>query len=348
MTNISTLGSYSDVSGSTLMFRNKLINGNFDVWQRGTSQTASGYGSDDRWSNGNLGSTKTTSQQIFSNGQTDVPNSPRYWSRTVVASVANASNYCLKSQSIENVSTLSGQIVTLSFWAKADASKNIAIEFLQYFGTGGTPSSSVSGIGVTTVSLTTSWTKYTVTTSIPSIAGKTLGTANDHFLAVYFWFDAGSSFNSRTNSLGQQSGTFDIAQVQLEAGSSATAFEQRPIGLELSLCQRYFCSFGGNAVYETPVVGNALSSTRAYFCVPFPVEMRTLATLSISSVSHWTACGSGGTGYVATAISQTINNNGPRYGVFYIDVASGLAAGIASLLQANNTLSARLNFSAEL
>jgi hypothetical protein len=74
----------------------------------------------------------------------------------------------------------------------------------------------------------------------PSISGKTLGTDNNSSLGLNIWFDAGSDYNSRTDSLGQQSGTFDIAQVQVEPGAVATTFERRPIGMELSLCQRYF------------------------------------------------------------------------------------------------------------
>lgn len=228
------------VAQEPLMFRNKLINGGFDIWQRGTSQTSSGYGSDDRWNNANSGSTKTASQQTFTVGQTDVPGNPRYFSRTVVTSVAGSSNFCIKTQKIESVRTLSGQTATLSFWAKADASKNMAIDFRQYFGTGGSPSADVTGIGVTTCALTSSWKKFTITVSIPSITGKTLGTNGDDFLELLFWFDAGSSFNARTNSLGQQSGTFDIANVQLEQGGQPTEFEQRPIGIELQLCQRYY------------------------------------------------------------------------------------------------------------
>jgi len=228
------------VPPSSMMFRNKLINGGFDIWQRGTSQTSNGYGSDDRWSNENLGSTKTASRQTFTLGQTDVPNNPKYWARTVVASVAGAGNYCSKIQRIESVYTLAGQTATLSFWAKADASKNMAVELVQWFGTGGSPSSAVTGLGVTTCALTTSWQRFTVTVTLPSISGKVLGSGNDDHLALIFWMDAGSSFNARTNSLGQQSGTFDIANVQLEAGSAPTPFESRPIGTELALCQRYY------------------------------------------------------------------------------------------------------------
>jgi len=221
-------------------FKNKIINGNFDIWQRGTSQTAIGYGSADRWFIASVGSTRTMSRQAFTLGQTEVTGNPQYFNRTAVTSVAGAGNYTLLSQRVEGVRTFAGQTVTLSFWAKADASKNIAIEFNQIFGTGGSFSSPITGIGVTTCSLTTSWRKFTITTTLPNISDKTLGTNNDDCLSLVWWFEAGSSFNSRTNSLGQQSGTFDIAQVQIEEGTIATPFEVRPIGAELALCQRYY------------------------------------------------------------------------------------------------------------
>mgnify|MGYP006213139137 CR=1 FL=1 len=227
------------IPSNSFMFRNKLINGNFDIWQRGTSQTNSGFGSADRWHNEHNGSSKTASQQSFANGQTDVPGNPKFYLRNVVTSSANAANYVIVYQNIEGVETLAGKTVTLSFYAKADSSKNIATEFAQSFGTGGSPSSFNPEINVTTHSLTSSWQKFTVTTTLPSISGKTIGSDNNDILGVNFWLEAGANFNTRTNSLGQQSGTFDIAQVQIEEGSSATPFEHRPIGMELSLCQRY-------------------------------------------------------------------------------------------------------------
>jgi len=220
--------------------KNVIINGNFDIWQRGTSQTAEGYGSDDRWKLRLAGSAVTHSRQTFTLGQTDVPNNPTYHSRNVITSVSDPSNHVFTQQKIEGFSTLAGETVTLSFWAKVDAPKNITTEYIQQFGSGGSPSSSVIELGVTTHALTTAWKQFTVTFTLPSISGKTLGTDGNDFLQLNFWFDAGSNFDSRTNSLGQQSGTFDIAQVQMEKGNSATEFERRTEGEELLLCQRYY------------------------------------------------------------------------------------------------------------
>ena len=229
--------------------KNAIINGNFDIWQRGTSATSNGYGSNDRWFDQDSGSTKVNTRESFAVGQTDVPNNPSYFSRTTVTSVVGANNVVNKQQKIENVRSFSGETATLTFWAKADSNKDIATEFAQVMGTGGSPSSNVLSIGVTTHNLTTSWQKFTVTTVIPSISGKTLGSNNDDYLSIIFYFDAGSNFDARTNSLGQQSGTFDIAQVQIEKGTFATDFDKRSIGEELLLCQRYYeisTGSGGN------------------------------------------------------------------------------------------------------
>jgi len=261
---LSTGGPSWDASGSLQVnsinngplagFRNAIINGNFDIWQRGTSFTNLEYGAD-RWINNRTGSTCTMSRQAFTLGQADVPGEPTYFCRMAVTSVAGAGNFGTLQHRTEDVRTFAGQQVTISFWAKADATKSIAVELSQNFGTGGSPSTAVEAIGTAKKTLTTSWQKITATATMPSISGKTLGSDGNSHIRFNIWFDAGSNFNSRTNTLGHQSGTFDIAQVQVEAGPVATPFERRPIGTELALCQRYFCkSFPVN---KAPVNDNA-------------------------------------------------------------------------------------------
>ena len=257
-------------------FKNHIINGNFDIWQRGTSQTTSGYGSDDRWVNINVGITKTHSRIDCTDTERALFNATAF-SRTVVSSVAGASNFGVKAQYIEDVTKLAGKTVTLSFWAKANSNKNIAIEFGQRFGTGGTPSPDFLGIGSQLIALTTTWQKKTITVTLPSIAGKTLGTDGVHTTStrIVFWFDAGSDFNSRAANLGQQSGTFDIAQVQLEEGSVATPFEQRPYGLEYSLCLRYY------EVTQVNVGAYGVAGMLWGQSVPFKVMKRVFPTVEV-------------------------------------------------------------------
>lgn len=293
--------------GGALSFRNKLINGNFDYWQRGTvnaNTDAGGYLAD-RWQRYVAGSSLAQTQQGFTLGQTSVDGEPAFYWQGVVTSVAGASNYAGLAQPIESVRTLAGQSAVLTFYAMADSAKNMAVEFSQNFGTGGSPSSSVQGLGVTTCALTTSWKKFTVPVTLPSISGKTLGSNFDDKLYVSFWFDAGSSLNSRTNSLGQQSGTFSIARVQLEKGIAATAFEDRPKQLELSLCQRYY-----NAATSSTLVFNA----GAYNSCQFPVTMRAVPTVTVYPASGVTS----GTTATTSGFSAT---NTTTAGAAYIATA---------------------------
>ena len=249
-------------SGPLAGFRNVVLNGNFDIWQRATSHSSVGYGSADRWNNNISGSACTISRQSFTVGQTDVPGNPRFFCRAVTTSVAGAGNYAILSQAIESVRTFAGQTVTASFWAKADAARSIAFELVQAFGTGG--STIVTGIGTAKVNLSTTWQRISLTVMVvPSISGLTIGTADD-YLGFNIWLDAGSNYNSRTNTLGQQSGTFDISRVQLEPGTMATSLEARPIQTELNLCKRYGQWVPFNMLFYASVAGQYLESTMTW------------------------------------------------------------------------------------
>ncbi len=151
--------------------KNYIINGNFDIWQRGTSQTTSGYGSDDRWGNSNTGSTKITTRELLPLDAINESRIPTCFSRTVVSSVVGSSNSVFKYQKIEDVRVLQNRKVTVSFYAKADSTKNISIELVQDFGSGGSPSSPDS-FDRTKIELTSSWRKFSVTFTIPSVSGK--------------------------------------------------------------------------------------------------------------------------------------------------------------------------------
>lgn len=223
--------------------QNYLINGNFDVWQRGTS-LSSGSGERylaDRWANYSLGSTYTASRQAFTVGQTDVPGEPAYFHRTVVTSVAGASNSCVLRQALHNPDQFANKTVTLSFWAKADSSKNMSVHLSQYFNadpafTGRRTISTPLG----TCGLTTSWQKFEFTTTLPPVYNNTVSYQSNSAFYVQFWFDAGSNFAYESSGLSQQSGTFDIAQVQLESGIFATPFKKKSFNEELSHCLRFF------------------------------------------------------------------------------------------------------------
>ena len=312
---------------------NAIINGDFDIWQRGTSQTAAGFGSADRWTVALVGSSMTFNRQTFTLGQTAVPDNPVYYSKADVASVAGAGNLASIQQRIEGVQTFAGTTATLSFWAKTDTAKNMAVEFKQNFGTGGSPSTQVTSINVTTIALTTAWTKYFFNVTVPSITGKTLGSDGNDYLGLIFWLEAGSTYNARTNSLGNQAGTFEISHVQLEAGEIASPFEYRSVGEELALCQRYFernVSFG-----VVQVIGYACNG------VPFAVTKR-----GVPSMTYYS--GANGTGTVGSLKETEASGAAKVVHSSQFDISGIKRIRIASSGITNTTMSGSFDANAEL
>ena len=262
--------------GGNFAFRNKIINGNFDIWQRGTTFTnpANLAYLADRWTLSHSAGTRVISQQPFF-GQTDPPGNPIYflrWQQTTSSPTAHS-----LAQKIESVQTLANKQIALSFYAKADSSINVSVNCIQYFGSGGSP---IASAGTSTINVTTTWQKYTVNFTTPPLTSKILGT-NDS-LDVLFSLPIGSTF------------TFDIAQVQLEEGLVATPFEQRPIGTELALCQRYYeKNYALEVVPGTPISGTDIHTNgvpylgtlfKYNFSVFFKVTKRSASTVTLYSM----------------------------------------------------------------
>lgn len=295
----------SDIATVTTGYRNQIINGNFDIWQRGTSLTAAA-GSRylaDRWHIVSAGTTIAPSRQAFSLGQTDVPGNPKYYHRIVTSSSAGANNYAQIAYNEEDATKFSGSDSVISFYMKADSAKPVSIEVQQYFGTGGSPSSTVYTYPATRkVTLSSSWVRYEFPISLPSVSGKTLGSNGDGYLRAIIWFDAGSTFNARTDTLGQQSGTFDIACVQWEEGTTATSFEFRSPAIELPMCYRYYWKSHLWGVWHT---GYTVNASPYHTSLTFPVEMRASPTMSeINGVQ---------VGFETTGTFQFANSKGFNY-----------------------------------
>jgi hypothetical protein len=150
----------------------------------------------------------------------------------------------------------------------------MAVEIIQDFGTGGSPSSAVL-LAPQTVTLTTSFAPFALTFTVTSITGKTLGTNGNDFLAVNFWTSAGSDFNARTNSLGLQTIGVDLWGVHIKVGTHTTAatdlYKQPELGPELARCQRYYQLIASTAGV---LAGRASGTTGAIYGVPLTVPMR--------------------------------------------------------------------------
>ena len=324
---------------------NYIINGAFDINQRNfTSNTSSGLYGFDRWITSFNTGTVTTTPQTFSPGELSVASvEPRNYTRIVVSGQSGTAASVTFTQRVEDVRTLAGRTATISFWAKASSSAlSVAPEARQTFGSGG--STAVNTL-FGKILLSTSWARYSATVTIPSIAGKTVG--SDSFVQIQTWLSAGSDFNDRTNSLGIQSGTFEFWGVQLEEGQTATPFRRNGNSFqgELAACQRYYFRIAQNT--GRYAVGYAKTTTTADITVPFPTTMRIAPTaleqsgtagdylLAYQNTAQ--ACSAAPTFQNATTQSSTIN----------FTVASGLTAG-NGLNAGPNGANSFLGWSAEL
>lgn len=282
-TGITTDGLIYSGASAPALFQddNRIINGSFDFWQRGTSSTSSGYLAD-RWQNDVFGGTVTTSRQSFTVGDTLGSNSPTYFLRQSVSGQSLTTHYAQFRQKIEGVRSYAGQTITLLGWARrSSGTGNMAVEFGQSFGTGGSPSAGIDGIGVTTVTLTESWAAFAVTVTIPSIVGKTLGTNNDDFLSFQFWTSAGSNYNARTNSLGLQTINVDFWGLHIRVGThtaaAASLYRAPELGPELARCQRYYLSAAMGSFVVNP--------SNVFTPYIFPTTMRAIPAVTVTPSS---------------------------------------------------------------
>jgi hypothetical protein len=329
--------------------KNKFINGDFRINQRAftsTTATASTYGFD-RWITSSSDGTVTFSAQTFTPGTAPVSGYEAInFLRAATTGQTLASANTQIHQRVEDVRTFAGQTITISFWAKAaSGTPKIAVEVSQAFGTGGSPSSTVNTYAGQ-VTTSTSWARYSVTVSVPSISGKTIGTdSNSSSLPIRFHTSAGSDLNARTGSLGIQNATIDIWGIQAEDGSVATAFQTATgtIQGELAACQRYYFRNTGALVYQGSG-GIAGSTTNSYQQIKHPVTMRVAPTsvdFSLLALQIITAS------YTVTGC--TISQAAPDITLLFITVASGLTATTQSYMIINqNNAAAYLGLSAEL
>jgi hypothetical protein len=267
-------------------FKNRLINGNMLIWQRGTTTVNPQAGNAnfytaDRWAvNRASNATGVTVSQ-----STDVPTGFKY-SLKLQRTAANATlegMYLFNSNESINTLDLAGQTVTLSFWAKAGANYSGGSLFLNLYNGTGTdqPVYSYTGsnaFGALTQAITTTWTRYTLTATVPSNATE-IG-------FIMYWTPTGTA--------GVDDSVY-YTGVQLEKGVTATSFDYRPYGTELQLCQRYYWKAVGEGF------GLAVSAYSAAGRLVNPVPMRVATT--ISSATFTVNSGSAGT---VTSVGQTV------------------------------------------
>ena len=321
---------------------NAIINGGFDIWQRGTSFTnMADVFCADRWAGlrGAFDAGMNVSQISTSNLA-----GTRYGARIQRVAGNTSTNNLRFGTTLESAMSipLAGKTVTLSFYARAGANfssaSNAVFAYLRSgttidagriiagdnFGSGAAP------VVENNFTLTTSWQRFSMTGTVSSTATQ-LGVG----------FLSGVAGTAGTNDY------WEITGVQLEEGGAATAFRRNApsIQAELAACQRYY--YRAIADFAGTQFGllRAESGTNAIGQVMFPVSMRTAPTSFewSGTAAHFILGGQNCTGL--TWLSDRASKTSA---VMYPTVASGLAAWSAYDFRANNTTAPWLGFNAEL
>jgi hypothetical protein len=330
---------------------NRIINGAFDFWQRGTSSTADGYGAADRWRQYAGGGTVTQSRQSHTVGDKFGSSTPQFYLRQTASGQSATGHIAAIAQLVEGVRSYAGETITVLGWVRrSSGSGNMVVEAEQSFGTGGSPSSAVNAISPTTITLTSSWAPFAAVLTVPSITGKTLGTNGNDFLQIAFWTSAGSDFNARTNSLGLQTIGVDLWGVHIKVGTHTTAattlYKQPELGPELARCQRYCVVYGGQAVYERLGNGETVAATSALTNLYLPTAMRGTPSVSFGTVSDYRIY-SGNTFFTPSALAGDPAGT-TKDAISVSATISGATIGRAAVLLPNNSLTPRMVVDAEL
>jgi len=244
--------------------KNLIINGGFDVWQRGTTGTdpSNGYGSylsADRWASYFSGT-------ILSQQAVTIDGLPVYAMRITAGTSGNIYAY----QKVERGSSIvSGKPITYSFWARANVARSQGMSGRFYdSGTQGT----ALNLSLSSLDITTSWQKFTQTVTLTDTA---LNNSRDFFINFQGTFASAD--------------WLEVANFQLELGSVATDFEHRSYGEELALCQRYYKRYirtAGDINYSVYLgISQSMTTTTALIVIPLLHPMRGAPSFSSSAAN---------------------------------------------------------------
>jgi len=338
--------SIQTAASSPYVLKNRIINGAMQVWQRGTSFTVTGGAV--TYTTDRFGSyTNNTNMTISRN--TSVPTTAGSlfpYSLQLQRPASSTQTYGLYlTQVIESVNCydLAGQSVTLSFWAKAGANFSASGSSISASIVTGTVadqstlsllSGTWTGLAATTYTptITTSWTKYTLTGAIPS---------NVLEIGLQFYFNP-------TGTAGADDSLY-ITGIQLEIGTTATPFERRLYGQELINCQRYCYRITNTGATNngSPVASGLWSNaTLVATACKLPVTMRSAPTLSYSAIGD-IQCLDRDVAWRAGSSSLVINEAGVDGVNVGLVCTTGSTQGFGTVMEVR-VVSGWIQFSAEL
>lgn len=226
-------GQVEDTRAYTLGMRRANINGDFAIWNRGTSFANPASGT--RVTVGWQVSFGSTSGAVRDVSRVEIPPSAgleaRYAMRFEQVSVTASSFIWLRTR-IEDVRRFAGQPVCISAkFYREYGTPRVRGEARQNFGTGGGASSATQTGpgGFIDIPTDGGWHVLSNTFTLPAITDKTIGTDENHFVEPLI---ALSPFDG--------SFALHVTDVQFELGTVPTPYERRPLAVEEAITRRYY------------------------------------------------------------------------------------------------------------
>lgn len=186
----------------------------------------------------------------------------------------NGSNaYSVISQRKPGALLLSSKLLTLSFWAKCNTARSVAVELGNDFKSAVQNQRVLAG----KANLTPQWQYFEFTFKFPD-RPSVMTRGNNHHCWLYFWLEAGDDYNGRTGGINTYSGSFDFADVQLEESEMATPFERLEYHQSLSLVREHFEKV--TSVISLNKYGDTLSDAKVGGYIPFATAKRAAPTVT--------------------------------------------------------------------
>ena len=345
----------------TFRNRNLIINGAMQVAQRGTSATISSYGSVDRFrfDRTNTDELAWTQTQQSVTDLAGFSNSYRITTTTAESAIATDElayvSQRIEAQNLQQLGygTSSAKNLTLSFYVKSSATGTFATNIYQV------DDNRIINAEYTINSANT-WERKEITYA----ADQTGVIDNDNDVGFYVVWNLALGSNYKGNAatawetyntdnwagsgtytdavITTLNATWEITGVQLELGDTATPFEHRSFGEELSLCQRYYEEWGGEDAYQ-PFGYFEGTGTVGYSVLQF-TEKRAAPTVTVSDVAHFQS-----TRASVVFSAMTFSQPAPTHVFCTISRSSNnWTSGEIFSWRANASGSARIYFNAEL
>jgi len=327
----------TSINGGQLAgLRNRLINGGTSIQQRGqiVPTTAAAYGPD-RWQVAVAGGTSISATSNIG----DLVDCPSRFGSYITGTWITGQPYWIQKIESRNVKDLVNQPVTVSGYINQPSGVNDTYTVRLVCANAVDTFSATTVIATNTTATITGGSTVFFSTTFSATTMNVANIANGIAVEIF----------KTTASTQGTTGNYVLSSAQLELGSVATPFEQRPYGMEIGLCYRYYYKVLPGVVNGTFAFGAVSSTVNAIGIMNFPVQMRIAPALEQTGTANQYQVNQFSSAVICSSV-PVVTQSQLNFGTLTFTVASGLVVGNPAILRsdATNGANAYIGWSAEL